>query len=74
MLKEVEKMQDLDHKNVMSLKGVCLDGGSGPIIVMPYMARGSLLDYLRKERKKLVVPDAVEKDKVNTHTHKHTHT
>ena len=39
----------------MSLKGVCLDGGPVPYIVLPYMANGSLAAYLKKERKNLVM-------------------
>ena len=39
----------------MSLKGVCLDGGPVPYIVLPYMANGSLAAYLKKERKNLVL-------------------
>jgi hypothetical protein len=41
----------------MSLKGVCLDGGPVPYIVLPYMANGSLAAYLKKERKNLVMKD-----------------
>ena len=48
-------MSRFKHTHVMGLIGVCLDAGSAPYIVMPYMANGSLLDYLRKERSKLVV-------------------
>ena len=53
ILKEILKMKDFDHPNVMSLMGVCEStamSGGAPSIVMPYMARGSLLGYLRKER------------------------
>ena len=32
------------------LWSVCLDAGPGLSIVMPFMANGSLLDYLKKER------------------------
>ena len=52
---EILKMRHFDHLHVMSLIGVCLapseQGHSsvGPSIVMPFMAKGSLLDYLRKE-------------------------
>ena len=48
-------MKNFDNLHVMSLKGVCLDGGPVPYIVLPYMANGSLASYLRKERKNLVV-------------------
>ena len=50
MLKECTKMQELNHPNVLPLLGVCLDGGPAPFIVMPFMANGSLLSYLRKNR------------------------
>ena len=56
-LKEILKMKNFDHPNVMTLIGVCkatgLSGGA-PSIIMPYMARGSLLSYLRKERDQLM--------------------
>ena len=55
LLKECIKMQKFDHPNVLSLSGVCLDGGSTPFLVMPYMVNGSLHNYLRKERKNLVI-------------------
>ena len=55
MLKECAKMFKLNHHNVLTLRGVCLDGGSAPYIIMPFMANGSLLSYLRNNRKTLVV-------------------
>ena len=48
-------MKDFDNLHVMTLKGVCLDGGPVPYIVLPYMANGSLLTYLRKQRSNLVL-------------------
>ena len=52
-------MSQFDHLNVMSLIGVCT-APTGLVkesvttsIVMPFMARGSLLDYLRKESEHL---------------------
>ena len=48
-------MYEFDHPNVLKLIGVCLDGGPAPFIIMPFMAHGSLLSYLRKERKELVL-------------------
>ena len=55
LLKECARMQTLDHPNVLKLSGVCLDGGPAPYIVMPFMANGSLLNYLQDNRKNLVV-------------------
>ena len=49
-------MQQFDHPNVVSLAGVCLDGGPTPFLVMPFMENGSLLSYLRHERTNLVIP------------------
>ena len=42
----------------MTLKGVRLDGRPVPYIVLPYMANGSLLSYLKKERSNLTVSTA----------------
>ena len=58
-------MMDFQHPNVMSLIGVCLDAGPGVSIVMPFMANGSLLDYLKKERDKLYLPDTSELEDVS---------
>ena len=55
LLSECVKMKNLNHLHVMTLKGVCLDGGPVPYIVLPYMANGSLLSYLKKERSNLTV-------------------
>ncbi len=57
-------MQDFDYPHVMSLIGVCLDAGAGVAIVMPYMANGSLLDYLKRERSSLELDDDCEIDEV----------
>ena len=48
-------MKDFSNLHVMSLKGVCLDGGPVPFIILPYMANGSLAAYLKKERRNLVM-------------------
>lgn len=53
MIEEINKMENLHHPNVMPLIGVCLDAGNGMSIIMPFMANGSLLDYLKKERANL---------------------
>ena len=47
-------MVTLNHPNVLTLKGVCMDRGPIPYIVLPYMANGSLLSYLKKNRTALV--------------------
>ena len=55
LVEESLKMQRFDHPNVLTLIGVCIDFGSAPYIVMPYMANGSLLMYLRKHRSSTVL-------------------
>ena len=67
MLKECSKMYVFDHPNVLPLTGVCLDGGSAPFIIMPFMANGCLLAYLKKNRESLLV--TCEGDEVRTYTH-----
>ncbi len=48
-------MMEMDHPNVLTLTGVCLDGGPAPYIILPFMANGSLLSYLKKERDSLTL-------------------
>ncbi len=50
---EIFKMQDLVHDHVMTLVGVCFSVIRGPCIVMPFMKNGSLLHYLKKERRNI---------------------
>ena len=64
LLSEITQMKDLSHPNVMSLVGVCINEAQGPAIIMPYMANGSLLDYLKKERKSLDLDLDAETDMV----------
>ena len=58
-------MYAFDHPNVLKLSGVCMDGGPAPYIIMPFMANGSLKDYLLKERENLLLdPNSAEPDYV----------
>ena len=63
-MEESIKMKHFDHPNVLHLIGVCLDAGPAPYVVMPYMANGSLLHYLKKERNNIVLPVGVDDDVV----------
>ena len=65
LLKECIKMATLDHPNVLTLIGVCLDGGPAPYIVMPFMYNGSLQSHLKKERSSLVVTPDQDTDTVS---------
>ena len=64
IMEESIKMKHFDHPNVLHLIGVCLDAGPAPYVVMPYMANGSLLHYLKKERNNIVLPVGVDEDVV----------
>ena len=61
---ECTKMSTLNHPNVLTVIGVCLDGGPAPYIVMPYMHNGSLLSYLRKNKDNLIISPEHEEDSV----------
>ena len=64
LLKECSKMMEFDHPNVLKLKGVCLDGGPAPYIIMPFIENGSLLSYLRENKDTLVVSPSNESNDV----------
>jgi len=64
MMKEAQKMIGLDHPHVLTLIGLCVDGGPTPYIVMPFMANGSLLSYLKADRKNLLIPEDVQDETV----------
>ena len=55
LLRECSKMYKFDHPNVLSLIGVCLDGGTAPFLIVPFMDNGSLLAYLKNHRKTIVI-------------------
>ena len=57
-------MSRFKHAHVMGLIGVCLDGGPAPLVIMPFMANGSLLNYLKMERDNLIVTNENDEDEV----------
>ena len=65
MTDEILKMKHFDHPNVMTMIGVCVSIGGGPAIVMPYMENGSLLSYLRKDKKNITTSDDHDLDTVS---------
>ena len=66
-------MKHFDHPNVLHLIGVCLDAGPAPYVVMPYMANGSLLHYLKKERSNVILGVGVDEDVVHIRTKEYLH-
>jgi len=65
IMAESLKMKAFSHPNVLSLIGVCADAGESPYLVMPYMAKGSLLAYLKKERPNLTIAEGASEDLVS---------
>ena len=63
-------MTQFNHPNILNMVGVCLDGGPAPFIIMPFMANGSLLAYLKRNRPKLVVSPENEDDEDVSLNHK----
>lgn len=64
IMEESLKMKHFNHQNILNLIGVCIEARPAPYVVMPYMPNGSLLEYLRKERARLVIK---ESDKLEEH-------
>ena len=68
LMKESIKMLEFSHPNVMGLLGVCVDAGPTPYVVLPFMSGGSLYDYLKTNRKTLVLAkeDGLDEDEVSS--------
>ena len=50
-------MKSFQHPNVMNLLGVCLDAGPAPYLILPYMANGNLLSYLKNNRESFTLTE-----------------
>ena len=57
LLKEVTLMLTFSHPNVMPLIGLCLDQET-PLIIMPFMSKGNLLQYVREHRVNLYLTES----------------
>ncbi len=66
MIQEAIRMKSFSHLNVLGLIGVCVDAGEAPYLVMPFMANGSLLSYLKKERANLTIAHGANEEVVST--------
>ena len=58
-------MLSFKHENVMSLIGVCIDGEM-PLLIMPFMFNGSVLDYVKKHKKDLLITGQYPIEEVQT--------
>ena len=56
-------MLSFQHPNVMSLIGVCLDREI-PLLIMPFMSNGSVLEYVKNHKKKLLLSSETEEKDV----------
>ena len=65
LLDESLKMKAFSHPNILNLIGVCVDGGPAPYVVMPYMERGSLLHFLKKERPHFTLAEGADSELVS---------
>ena len=45
-------MLSFEHKHVMTLIGVCIDGEM-PLLIMPFMSNGSVLEFVRHHKDEL---------------------
>ena len=52
LLKEVSIMLSFTHPNVMPLTGLSIDGEM-PLLIMPFMTNGSVLEYVKQHREKI---------------------
>ena len=56
-------MLSFKHPNVMSLVGVCLDGEM-PLLVMPFMSNGSILEYVQHHKQDLFLTSEARDEEV----------
>ena len=56
-------MLSFKHNHVMSLVGVCIDGEM-PLLIMPFMSNGSVLDYVRKHKGTLLITGQLLEEEV----------
>lgn len=53
LLKECKKMCSFDHPNILTLRGMCLDGGPIPYLIMPFMANAWKPSIISEEQQKV---------------------
>lgn len=63
LLKEMTTMLSFKHPNVMSLTGLCFDGEM-PLLIMPFMSSGNILECVKQKKKELHLSRNAEKDEV----------
>ena len=64
LAKEVSTMLLFEHTNIMSLIGVCIDG-EVPLLIMPFMSNGSVLEYVKRNKDVLLCSNAMASEVIN---------
>ena len=59
LTKEMSTMLTFEHTNAMSLVGVCIDGDM-PLLIMPFMTNGSVLEYVKHYKEEILCINAKE--------------
>ena len=59
LAKEVTLMLSFEHTNVLSLIGVVIDAEM-PLLIMPLMPNGNLLEFLRHHKQELLLTSGLE--------------
>ena len=57
-------MINFSHPNVIPLIGLCLDQET-PLIIMPFMSKGNLLQYVREHRVSLYITESSDIEQVD---------
>ena len=57
-------MLSFNHPNVMSLIGMCFDGDL-PLLIMPFMINGTLLNYVKRNIETLYLALSVDERQVS---------
>ena len=68
LVKEAQKMKLFKHLNVLPLIGACILSDKTPCLVIPFMDKGSLLSYLRKEAPNIAVSESADENVLLTAT------
>lgn len=63
LTKEIDTMLSFDHPNVMSVIGVIVDREM-PFLIMPFMAKGSILEYVKHHKGELLHSNEVTEAEV----------
>ena len=67
LMQEIIRMLSFTHPNVMPLTGVCTEGSS-PLLIMPFMSNGNVLEYVRHHKEELMLTSEATDSEVNLFT------